>query len=435
MQGAHRAALVVSLITITITLAGATAPDVGVADTKRSRIPLASGDWPQQGRNPRKTGFNREETTITSTNVAQLVPEWRAPVSRFDYGAGAVVANGFVYYGSDFGMSVFPLDCGTGGVVCEPLWETDENGQRGPVVIGDLVFTGGGSFVNAYPALGCGQPVCEPVMQLGPIGNFVWTITGAGDVVVVTTQTYSWPEPGVFVFDLSTCTMDPCEPSWTGKVGAHELGSVAVARGSVYVGGDHNMYVFDLAGCGEELCSGSWMGLTGRVGHADTTPSVADGFVYLLSAAVDPNDRSLSAYHANGCAHITCKATWGADVGVVSAGASLAVAQGTVFVSEYGRLDAFRARGCGGPLMCEPDWVGEASGLHPYPAPTVAADVVYAGVDAAAIAAFTTSCDTEVCEPLALLQAPEVGVATRVFVSNGKLIVAGTAAIEVFGLP
>jgi hypothetical protein len=118
----------------------------------------------------------------------------------------------------------------------------------------------------------------------------------------------------------------------------------------------------------------------------------------------------------------------------VSGGESLAVAHGTVWVSEYGRLDAFNSRGCGPEHFCEPQWVGEATGLHPDPAPTVASDVVYTGVDAATVAAFATSCDSDVCQPLATLHA-DVGNANEVFVSNGKLVVSGTDGIEVFGLP
>jgi hypothetical protein len=88
-------------------------------------------------------------------------------------------------------MSVYPLECGTGGIECDPVWTTEEGAIRGPVVVGDLVFTSGGNPIQAYSALGCGLSVCEPVMSLDCCGDFAWTITGAGDVVVVTTQTYS----------------------------------------------------------------------------------------------------------------------------------------------------------------------------------------------------------------------------------------------------
>jgi hypothetical protein len=338
-----------------------------------------------------------------------------------------------VYAGRDYGRSVFPLDCGTGGAQCDPVWQTDENAQRGPVVIGDQVFTGGGAYVNAYPALGCGQPLCDPVMELGPIGNFAWTMTGAGDVMVVTTQTYSWGQTGMYVFDLSTCSEDPCPPSWTADIGPHELGSVAVAQGSIYVGGDHNMFVFDLAGCGAEVCKASWVGLTGSVGHADTTPTVADGFVYLLSAAVSPNPRSLEAFLANGCGHPTCKPAWGADVGGASAGNRLAVAHGSVWVGEYGQIAVFDTHGCS-KLLCDPKWVGEASGLTPYPPPTVAADVVYTAASGSTLTPFATHCDTDVCEPLAKIQLG-LGFANEVFVSNGKLVVSSTGGVQVFGLP
>jgi hypothetical protein len=428
-QGARRLALILCLAIVCG--AGSAMPDIGAAASSSSSPSSQSGDWLQKGRNSRKTAFNRSETTIGSSNVSQLVLEWKA--SFFDHGDDAVVANGLVYVGHDNGMSVFPLACGTGGVECNPLWQTDETAQRGPVVIGDLVFTGGAAYVNAYPASGCGQPLCDPVMQLGPIGNFVWTITGAGDVVVVTTQTYSWEQTGLYVFDLSRCADDPCEPTWTAKIGPHESGSVAVARGSLYVGGDRNMFVFDLAGCGAETCSASWVGLTGGVGHADTTPTVADGFVYLLAAAVPPNHRSLSAFPANGCAHSTCKPTWAADVGAVSAGESLAVAHGSVFVNEYGQIAAFNTRGCG-RHQCEPQWIGPATGLSSYPSPTVASDVVYAVANGSTVTPFATSCDSDVCQPLAALPTHE-GPVNEVFVSNGKLVVSSSRGIEVFGLP
>jgi hypothetical protein len=239
---------------------------------------------------------------------------------------------------------------------------------------------------------------------------------------------------GLYVFDLSQCSGDPCQPAWTAKIGPHEAGSVAVARGSIYVGGDKNMFVFDLAGCGAQICSASWVGLTGSVGHADTTPTVADGFVYLLSAAVSPNQRSLSAFAANGCGHPSCKPTWAADVGGASAGASLAVAYRKVWVIEYGRLDAFNSRGCGGKPFCEPQWVGKATGLQPYPPPTVASDVVYTVATGTTINPFATTCDSDVCYPLAALHV-DVGFANEVFVSNGKLVVSSINGVEIFGLP
>jgi hypothetical protein len=411
-------------------VAGSGVPHIGAA-TSPSPAPMASGDWLQKGRNPRKTGFNRQETTIGSSNVSQLVPDWKAAFP--EHGDEAVVANGLVYAGHDRGMSVYPLACGTGGIVCDPLWVTDEDAQRGPVIMNDLVFAGSES-VWAYPALGCGQLVCEPVLRLDVPGSVAWTITGAGDVVVVTGQTFSWDAAGLFVFDLSRCSGDVCEPTWTAKIGPHEAGSVAVARGSIYVGGDKNMFVFDLAGCGADVCKASWRGLTGRVGHADTTPTVADGFVYLLAAAVPPNDRSLSAFSANGCGNPTCKPNWAADAGGASGGQSLAVAYHTVWVTDYGQLDAFDSRGCEPKRFCDPQWVGKLSGLQSIPAPTVASDVVYTVVNGATVAAFATSCDSEVCQPLTKLHT-DVGFANEVFVSNGKLVVSGSAGIEVFGLP
>jgi hypothetical protein len=430
-HGDPRLAFILGLAILCV--AGSHIPNKSVAASPSSSPSVQTGDWLQPGRNPRKTAFNPNETTIDSSNVSQLILQWKASYRSFDYGANAVVANGFVYGGHDYGMSVYPLDCGTGGVECDPVWETDENAQRGPVVIGDLVLSAGGSIVNAYPALGCGQSLCDPVMTLGPIGNFAWTITGAGDVVVVTTQTYSWAQTGLYVFDLSQCSDDPCEPAWTAKIGPHESGSVAVARGSIYVGGDKNMFVFDLAGCGAEVCSAAWVGLTGAVGHADTTPTVADGFVYLLAAAVPPNTRSLSAFPANGCGHSMCKPTWAADVGTVSAGDRLAVAYQSVFVIEDGQMAVFNTRGCGRQL-CEPEWIGEASGLTHYPPPTVASDVVYTVAGGSTINAFATSCDSDICEPVAALSM-HLGVANEVFVSNGKLVASTSGGIEVFGLP
>jgi hypothetical protein len=430
-HGARRLAFILYLAVLCV--AGSAMPGIRAAASPSSSPSVQAGDWLQPGKNPRKTAFNPNETTIDSSNVSQLILQWKSFYRAFDYGANAVVANGFVYGGHDYGMSVYPLDCGTGGVECNPVWETDETAQRGPVVIGDLVLSAGGSLVNAYPALGCGQALCDPVMTLGPIGNFAWTITGAGDAVVVTTQTYSWDQTGLYVFDLSQCSDDPCGPAWTARIGPHESGSVAVARGSIYVGGDKNMFVFDLAGCGAEVCSGVWVGLTGAVFHADTTPSVADGFVYLLSSAIDPNLRSLSSFPANGCGYFVCKPTWAADVGGASAGERLAVAHGSVFVGEYGRIAVFNTRGCGRRL-CEPEWIGEQSGLTPYPPPTVASDVVYTVASYTTIHPFVTHCDADICEPLTSLPV-QGGSANEVFVSNGKLVVSTDRGIEVFGLP
>lgn len=398
------------------------------------------GDWWQNGRNPRKSSFNRVESTIGRSNVSQLVQDWRD--ARFSYGYDAVAAGGLVYFAHLAGMAVFPLGCGTGGIECTPLWRTDEAAES-PVVAGDLVFATTVFGVLGYPARGCGSPKCEPVMTLDMEGYWPTTLTAAGDALVATALSFEGYGPGMWVFDLSRCSVDPCPAIWKARIGDHELGSAAVARGSVYVGTGQDLKVYDLAGCGAEFCEPKWIGHVGNVLHADTTPTVAGGHVYLLTSAVEPTP-TLQVFPAGGCGNAVCEPVWGADVQVgVGAGASLALAYGKVWVEGFGQVDVFGARGCG-MRRCEPLWIAETSRDYLRP-PSVANGVMYTVASDflgpnSEINAFSTECDAEVCQPLAVL--PIQGqFANTSFVSQGKFVVSsfasdtGGGTVEVYGLP
>jgi hypothetical protein len=429
----HRRLSRVTLILILACLVGLIMIGIGVATPLPPSASIQSGDWWQDGRNPRKSSFNYVESAIGRENVSQLVLDWE--YSRGGAPHPAAVANGLVYFAHGSGIAVFPLRCGTGGIACSPLWETDES--TGDIVVaGDHVFTTSGSDVLGYLALGCGLPVCEPVMSLFLGGQAAQTLTGAGDVLVADTDSEAG-FPGMYVWDLSRCSDDPCPAVWKAELGQRSPGSVAVARGSIYVGTDQGLEVYDRAGCGADLCEPNWVGPL-NVFHASTMPTVAHGFVYLMTSGLGP---ALSAFPAAGCGERTCEPSWQANIDTaIGTRESLAVAYGRVYVRGFGQIEAFRARGCG-VALCDPLWVGDTSGDYLEP-PSVANGVVYIGSSDTSggtnsvINAFSTECDQAECQPLFVLPIKGEGDHEG-FVSGGKLVVTsgGPGNLSVYGLP
>lgn len=94
----------------------------------RSIVPGASpGDWPTYGHDLSRTNYNPDETTISASNVNQLVSRWQVFIgSNGTPPSGAPgVANGRVYVGSSVatGNDFFAFDAVSGSTV----WSTSVN--------------------------------------------------------------------------------------------------------------------------------------------------------------------------------------------------------------------------------------------------------------------------------------------------------------------
>lgn len=81
-----------------------TSPNIDPADT--------ANDWTSSRYDPSGSGYNPAQTTITEANVATLKPKWIFKGAAGSY-AGAIIANGTVYYGDNSG-TIYALNENTG---------------------------------------------------------------------------------------------------------------------------------------------------------------------------------------------------------------------------------------------------------------------------------------------------------------------------------
>jgi hypothetical protein len=103
------------------------APNTGSNLQSPSLPIIPSGDWPMYGRDFSRTNYNPDETTLSSSNVAQWVSRWQVNIgSNGTPPSGAPsVSNGKVFVGSSVaaGNDYFAFDAISGS----PVWSTTLN--------------------------------------------------------------------------------------------------------------------------------------------------------------------------------------------------------------------------------------------------------------------------------------------------------------------
>jgi outer membrane protein assembly factor BamB len=162
-------------------------------------------------------------------------------------------------------------------------------------------------------------------------------------------------------------------------------------------------------------------------GGVISTPSVADGVVY-VATRTDQGDRQSKLYaFAADCGGPSCAALWEANIGLDGAyGSSPAIVNGVVYVASLdGNLYAF-AVGCArNGRTCTPLWIGAHGGSHTSPA--VAGGVVYAASDDGRLLAFSVGCGTDgsICDPLWVGEpaTPSESIGGSPIVANGVVYV------------
>ncbi|TMK84542.1 MAG: hypothetical protein E6G44_09855, partial [Actinobacteria bacterium] len=189
---------------------------------------------------------------------------------------------------------------------------------NGATVGDDLVFKSSPTVVNGFVYFGtdrgqllafrdsCASSECDPVWRVD-LGEAIYNTPAlVGGILYVGTAS---PLGKLYAFDVKACRRGSCTPLWTGNVGVGES-SPTVANGVVYVGSQFGgLYAFSAAGCLRATCDPLWVGQTG--GDVNNSPAVSGGSVY-----VGGSDKKLYAFDATGCGHATCAPTW---VGPVSA--------------------------------------------------------------------------------------------------------------------
>ncbi|MEN3309013.1 MAG: hypothetical protein V7603_5215 [Micromonosporaceae bacterium] len=227
------------------------------------------------------------------------------------------VGNGFVYVSTFLStpdlftgrLLVFPAT-GCPSTTCGPLWTADLGGPGGrtgsPTVAGDTVFVGSSTLFGdgtntdfhllAFPAAGCGGPVCKPLRTYNTgDGGVDSTPAVAGSVVYATTQ--GTPDPNtvgvVAAYPAAGCGRPQCDPLWTGVNFAGGFASApSVVNGVVFVGKgpasgfpvDAGVYSFNAAGCGAVVCQPiSFRQLSEEQNYLGAPLAVAEGRVFMAS--------------------------------------------------------------------------------------------------------------------------------------------------------
>jgi hypothetical protein len=403
---------------------GASAPALGA--------PASS--WPQARYSAAQTGYNPNETQLSTANVGRLVTRTTTPLGDTYGGSTPVVADGMVFVTSYSINSVreevqaFPETCGTtcsplwtgmvgyaagsavavaGGEVfvdsdtlapvpsqelwvfpehcsaaCSPLWRATIPGSVGseapPTVAGGTVYIPGGqqgsAYLYAYPP-SCSTP-CKPTWRgIMDIGDTYEPATVGDGFVYVPDY-----DGNLYAYHVGCATGGrKCSPAWQGYTGQLGPGGAAYANGLVFLGSQNDdVYAFKATGCGISVldCSPAWQAVTGS--NVRSEPAVANGLVYITS-----DDGYLYAFSEH-CAS-TCKPTWKAFLssGEDSFHSSPAVANGVVYVSWTNSvntqgIDAFSATCATGGGTCSRLWEGNGGSYYLLSGPAVAGGELWA---------------------------------------------------------
>jgi outer membrane protein assembly factor BamB len=199
------------------------------------------------------------------TDGGRCDPAWSWTYPGPGYAGPPVVAGGVVYLRSWSSTSVghtyaFPIDCGTGGVTCNPTWTAADDGWGNVVVGGDLVasMSNGSQVLDAYPtSCGSGGSTCQPAWR-------ATTDAGAPSVVIANGVVYAGTDGGVgrvggelYAFPVSCETSGgECQPIWTSPKSGGWMSPPAVEGSMLFATtGDGKILAFGLGGKQQGLSS------------------------------------------------------------------------------------------------------------------------------------------------------------------------------------
>jgi outer membrane protein assembly factor BamB len=173
-------------------------------------------DWPMYGRDVSRTGYDPDETVITTASVARLAPRWQADIGMGAYppSGAPTVAGGRVFVGSSRvdGDNFFAFDAATG----QALWSADIGHHdpydfdvglgATPAVAGPVVVAGGGDAAYYGLDAATGAIRWRHDTEAGPTG-FTWSspLISSGRVYVGISSRGDEPVRGeVRALDLAT---------------------------------------------------------------------------------------------------------------------------------------------------------------------------------------------------------------------------------------
>jgi outer membrane protein assembly factor BamB len=422
MRIARRFAVPFVLVCFALVPAVAATPAIAAGSA-----PAGAIDWTQFRFDNNHTGFNPFETTIGRQNVRNLTLSWQAQLGDIvDFSSPAVVGD-VVYIGSSDGrLWAFPAD-GCGQPLCTtPLWSSTDLAQiidsptvaNGIVYVGSQTsFTNNDGKLNAFDANGCGQSVCAPLWQglAGPQSILESSPAVANGVVYVGAF-----DGKLHAFDADGCGAATCNPLWTGQTGGTIESTPTVSHNIVFIGSDDGkLYAFPAAGCGQATCSALW---TGSLGNSSpvffSSPAISGSLVFI------GGQHALGAFKAAGCGQATCQPVWKAVDNLEFFNGSPAVAKGRVYIGLENGLAVYAAAGCG-QSTCSPLFTLFGSGEQAavISSPTVANGVVYAGRNTGQVLAWGATCSSQVCNEIWSGTINDQLVTSSPTVVNGKLYI------------
>jgi len=251
-----------SKISILLALIVVLSMSLGLFASAKSGVHAASPtDWPMFGFDPQHTNFNPEESTLSSSNVSNLILAWD---TNSNTGAGApVLANGMIYAG--LGCSLSEIDATTGSV----MWSNPAIGQCDtPVdVANGIVYTGAGSPDGNY--LYAVDASTGAILWTYPIQ----TSTGTPPTVVNGIVYISDDNGNLYAINASTGTL-----VWSGSTNYYRI-SPTVVNGVLYdYAPDGNLDALD-----PQTGTLLWSFATGsNVGG--NTPSIVNNVLYLSTS-------------------------------------------------------------------------------------------------------------------------------------------------------
>jgi outer membrane protein assembly factor BamB len=339
---------------------------------------LLSGCWVQVGFDAGRTSWNEGESTITSENVAELVPLWDTEIPGGSSLTAPVSANGRVFV-TGAGVQVAGLDAGDGSLrwtheinpeanVEAALWD------RGAVLVPANVFTNGGLFKingndgrrisgdfginlvtdlahhddrlasmigDVAPGFGFASIGWKysPYLFFSFPGNTPGRYAIVGDRIM-------WSLSSEALGFSPACPDYPppappdtgCAPDWRTDLGAFPAGPTALGEDQVvYTDASGTVTVLDTA-----TGAVQW---TAEAGATELRRASVAGDTILVGTF----DGRLLAYAAGGCGAATCTPLWEASLGGAANGAP-AVGGDVVYVGVGHEIQAFALDGCGATL-------------------------------------------------------------------------------------